>query len=73
MPKIWRQGLIGGVDVIRNGDDEIISKIKLSDRLKRIELIGRHNQVGAFEPPDKGADSESLAEAMSKLADKLPD
>jgi len=48
MPKIWRQGLIGGVDVIRNGDDETISKIKLSDRVKRLELIGKHVKVGAF-------------------------
>lgn len=48
-PKIWRQGLVSGLDVAQIGDGvgEII-KIKLSDRIKRLELIGRHIDVGAF-------------------------
>lgn len=47
MPKIWRQGLIAGIDVIRNGD-ETIWKIRLSDRTRRLELLGKHINVGAF-------------------------
>jgi phage terminase small subunit len=50
-PPIWRQGLVAGVDVVRKpGDDEpvIIDKVKLSDRIKRLELIGRHIDVQAF-------------------------
>lgn len=51
-PLIWRQGLVAGVDVIRrqNGDDDpvVIDKIKISDRIKRLELIGRHIDVQAF-------------------------
>lgn len=51
-PLIWRQGLVAGVDVVRkqNGDDDpvIIDKVKLSDRIKRLELIGRHINVQAF-------------------------
>ncbi|MFG6083667.1 terminase small subunit [Paracoccus litorisediminis] len=49
-PKIWRKGLVAGLDVeeIRNRDGEIeghARKIKLSDRIKRIELIGKHVNV----------------------------
>ncbi len=51
-PLIWRQGLVSGLDV-----DEIkldgaklgqVTKIKLSDRVKRLELIGKHVDVQAF-------------------------
>ncbi len=51
-PLIWRQGLVAGLDV-----DELladgarlgqVTKVKLSDRLKRIELIGKHIGVKAF-------------------------
>ncbi len=49
-PKIWRQGLIAGVDTMQIGDDGQVqvNKIKLSDRVKRLELIGKHIDVGAF-------------------------
>lgn len=51
-PMVWRKGLVAGLD-----SDEIRSegavlglakKLKLSDRLKRLELIGKHIAVGAF-------------------------
>ena len=53
-PLIWRQGLITGIDVeIIKGPDGtemgVVKKIKISDRIKRIELIGRHVSVKAFE------------------------
>ena len=55
-PEIWRKGLVSGIDVeqryaYEGGDkvpDGIITKIKLSDRIKRLELIGRHVDVSAF-------------------------
>lgn len=55
-PKIWRQGLVSGLDVeqqymYQDGEkvpDGFITKIKLSDRIKRIELIGKHVDVAAF-------------------------
>ena len=55
-PEIWRKGLVAGVDVeqrytYQDGEkvpDGVITKIKLSDRVKRLELIGRHIAVGAF-------------------------
>lgn len=51
-PLIWRQGLVAGLDV----HEELVEgekvgqtvKVKLSDRIKRIELIGKHVGVRAF-------------------------
>ncbi len=51
-PLIWRQGLVSGLDV----DETLVegerlgqvTKVKLSDRIKRIELIGKHVDVQAF-------------------------
>lgn len=51
-PLIWRQGLVAGLDVEEIREEGavvgIIRKVKLSDRVKRLELIGRHIDVGAF-------------------------
>lgn len=54
-PDIWRQGLVQGIEVEtlgREGEDAIIArvtKIKVSDRIKRLELIGKHIDVQAFQ------------------------
>lgn len=51
-PLIWRQGLVAGLDVYEEMVDGAkvgqTVKVKLSDRIKRIELIGKHVNVGAF-------------------------
>jgi phage terminase small subunit len=55
-PAIWRKGLVGGLDVEQLFEDSgerrktvgTIVKIKLSDRVKRLELIGKHIGVQAF-------------------------
>lgn len=55
-PKIWRQGLVSGVEVDQqysyvDGDkvpEGVVTKIRLSDRVKRLELIGKHVSVQAF-------------------------
>lgn len=51
-PTIWRKGLIAGLETEElRGDGValgITRKVKLSDRMKRLELIGRHVNVGAF-------------------------
>lgn len=51
-PKVWRKGLVAGIDVqellvegVKVGQ---IVKLRLSDRIKRIELIGKHVNVQAF-------------------------
>lgn len=56
-PLIWRQGLVAGIESISEkvGEDDegkpiyaMVRKVKLSDRGKRLELIGRHVDVQAF-------------------------
>ena len=51
-PLIWRQGLVSGLDVdetfLEGENIGRTTKIKLSERIKRIELIGKHTDVKAF-------------------------
>lgn len=51
-PEIWRKGLVAGVDIEEIREDGrtvgMVRKIKLSDRVKRLELIGKHVDVQAF-------------------------
>lgn len=52
-PMIWRTGLVSGLDVTEEkgeGGAKVgeVTKIKLSERIKRLELIGRHVSVQAF-------------------------
>ncbi|MCE7028463.1 terminase small subunit [Jiella avicenniae] len=51
-PLIWRKGLVAGLDVEEIKSEGvtigIIRKVKLSDRVKRLELIGKHVEVQAF-------------------------
>lgn len=56
-PKIWRQGLVQGIEVDElfegAGKDRVqigvVRKVKLDSRIKRAELIGRHIKVNAFQ------------------------
>ncbi len=55
-PLIWRQGLVAGIEAVEefetvDGERQsvgMVRKVKLSDRIKRIELIGKHVDVQAF-------------------------
>lgn len=47
-PKVFRTGLVAGMDVTALGDDIKVTKIKLSDRAARLKMIGDHIGVGAF-------------------------
>lgn len=51
-PLIWRQGLVSGIKVAEEDSDDgakvTIREIKLSDRVKRLELLGKHISVNAF-------------------------
>ncbi len=51
-PLVWRRGLVSGLDVdeMTAGGEKLgqVTKIKLSDRIKRVELIGKHVDVQAF-------------------------
>jgi phage terminase small subunit len=71
-PKIWRQGLVAGVEIeaLFEGqkDDRIqvgyVKKLKLSDRVRRLELIGKHVRVNAFQ-------DQVVVNAVEGLADRL--
>jgi len=67
-PLIWRQGLINGVDVeelmVEGVKIGTVSKIKISDRLRRLELIGKHIGVNAFQ-------DQVNVTGLDKLADRL--
>lgn len=55
-PKIWRQGLVAGLEVQQQYEyvdgekvpDGVVVKARLADRVKRLELLGKHIDVGAF-------------------------
>ncbi len=69
-PLIWRQGLIQGIDVEEMTDEGVVigrvRKIKVSDRIKRLELIGKHIGVNAFQEVVSVKGLDSLAERMER-------
>jgi len=80
-PLIWRQGLVAGMDVY----EEMVEgrkigqtvKVKLSDRIKRIEMIGKHVDVRAFSErhehtgPGGGAIQVEEVSTRDRIAGKL--
>lgn len=72
-PKSWRTS-ISGLDVHEMMTDDVMTvvrKIKWPDKLKNIELLGKHNSVRAFEV-EKESGAEDMAAALAKLANRLP-
>lgn len=51
-PAVWRRGLVAGVEVVSIGNATVgvgeVVKLKLADRMKNLELLGRHTAVGAW-------------------------
>ena len=90
-PKVWRQYLtsIEVSEIMQgSGDDRqiaaILKKVKWPDKVRNLELIGKHLAVGAFvEKVDhtssdgtmspKGFTADEYAAAQSKLKAELPD
>lgn len=75
-PLIWRQGLVQGVDVEElfegHGKERtqigVIRKVKLSDRIRRIELIGKHVGVKAFEEQIAMTGLDALADRLARAS-----
>ena len=69
-PKIWRQ-YISNIETISVDDGEgWLKKIKWPDKVKNLELLGRHVSVGAFK--DKVEHSGKLEiQSLSDLMDEL--
>ena len=71
-PKAFRTGLVAGVETIQMGEDGAITvkKIKLVDRAKYLEMIGRHIDVGAFKDRVEVEVRDSLAERLERVRAK---
>ncbi|MGL4196533.1 MAG: terminase small subunit [Allorhizobium sp.] len=69
-PLIFRQGLIQGIDVEEIREDGIVigrvRKVKLDNRVKRLELIGKHIGVNAFQDVVKHTGLDALADRMER-------
>ena len=80
-PLIWRQGLVAAVEVkeLFEGRGESreaigrVSQVKLSDRIKRLELIGKHIDVQASREKVEVEVSGSLAERLARAKARVLD
>ena len=73
-PKVWRTTLSGlDIAIINSGDTEsIIKKIKWPDKVKNLELLGKHIGVGAFtEKVDHTSSDGSMSPARPTRAEIL--
>jgi phage terminase small subunit len=60
-PEVWRKGLVASVEVIND-----VSKVKIADRIKILELLGKHVDVGAFSEKLNVEISEDLADVFAR-------
>ncbi|WP_245494413.1 terminase small subunit [Mesorhizobium sp. M4B.F.Ca.ET.017.02.2.1] len=75
-PEIWRRGLVAGVEIEAlfdgRGEDRkqigTAKKIKLSDRVRRLEAIGRHVSVAAFRDTLEVKGLDGLAERLARIS-----
>lgn len=77
-PKIWRQGLVQGIDTeeIFDGVGKertfvgYAKKIKLDSRIKRTELLGRHTNVQAFKDQIEVSGTVNLADRLARASER---
>lgn len=71
-PIIWRQGLVAGIEHVEIKDGEgnktgdVVVKLKLSDRVKRLEMIGKHISVNAFQDVVQHKGLDALADRLAR-------
>jgi phage terminase small subunit len=78
-PEIWRQGLVAGVEVEALyegfGEDRIqigqVKKLRLSDRVRRLELIGKHVRVNAFQEQVAVKGLDTLADRLERAKQRI--
>lgn len=70
-PKIWRQGLVAGLKTQVSEDGVAIIDVKLSDRVRRLELIGKHIGVNAFQDVVKHTGLDALADRMERALKRV--
>jgi len=71
-PKVWRQTLSGmDVQEMITGDVEsVIRKIKWPDKLRNLELLGKHVTINAFRDQVQVEVTGSLADRMAKARER---
>ncbi len=47
-PDVWQKGMVKSFEEIKREDGTVVTRISFSDRLRRLELIGKHVNVQAF-------------------------
>jgi phage terminase small subunit len=78
-PAIWRQGLVAGVEVEAlfegYGKDRkqigYTKKVRLDSRVRRLELIGKHVKVNAFQDQVKVTGLEGLADRLARGTERV--
>jgi phage terminase small subunit len=71
-PKAFRTGLVAGVETAQIGEGGVITvkKVKLADRARYLEMIGRHIDVGAFKDKLEVDVVDSLAARLERVRAK---
>ncbi|BAB51923.1 terminase small subunit [Mesorhizobium japonicum] len=75
-PEVWRRGLVAGVEIEAvfegRGEDRVqigtTKKLKLSDRARRIEALGRHVSVAAFRDTLQIKSLDGLADRLARVS-----
>ncbi|SDP66004.1 phage terminase small subunit [Filomicrobium insigne] len=74
-PHIWRQGLVQGIDVqvveVEGEPVATIKKLRLSDRVRRLEMIGKHVTVNAFQEVLQHRSLEGLAVRLDRARKRV--
>ena len=77
-PDVWRRGPVVGIEAFEEydgrGEDRravgMVRKVKIADRTKHLELIGRHVNVAAFKDRVEVEDVTNRAEQMRQARAK---
>lgn len=69
-PAAWRK-TVSGFEIMELGTNAILKKIKLPDKLRNLELLGKHVNVQAYGEP-KSATTD-LVDALGQLITGMPD
>jgi len=76
-PRIWRTGLVTAVDYTDQIEDGKIvgrvCRIKLRDRTRILELLGKHTEVQAFRENNQVGSLDGLGERLDRAAKRFAD
>jgi phage terminase small subunit len=78
-PVVWRQGLVSGLEFgetyegagKRKRKVVTVKRIRLSDRVRRLALIGKHNQINAFRETAERNELEGLGDQLEEAFKRL--